>query len=235
MNKKGIFLPIFSLVMFIILVTIFVFVSSSQGVNENKAFGSNQYDLISLKNDANEDLFNLNQVVKYSLHKTVKEFSENSGVGENCDGKWEFNSVDCDPENLEKNLLELVGNNLKNYDIETYELSDDNVLGSVKDFVYELDKDEIYVKYEMDVNFNQEIPLDIVKILNLRGKIKECLENKEDLKNCVNEDFTEDSLGILHYTIENNKSIMMFTDKLDYENIAFEFNIDPKNSGVNIF
>ncbi|MEK6907594.1 MAG: hypothetical protein AABW45_03630 [Nanoarchaeota archaeon] len=231
MNKKAIFMPLFAI---FVLVTL-IFAYHEQVIkdvsDQYKTIGGNQAEIVKSYNKGQEYLFNAEQTIKYSLNEATNEFIKNSGVKENCSNIWKFNS-DCDPD-LENNFINLFTKSLSDYGYNTKEvkIQNNSMLVSLEDFNYNSNKGSFKLEYSLPVKIKQELILDLNKIKEVKEKLKNCAINGKDLNTCTNEKATSNQ-DIITFTIENNKNILIFKEKLETKQANFVFKINNKDTGL---
>jgi hypothetical protein len=197
--------------------------------NQYEKIGNNQAEIIKAYNQGVEYDFNAENSVKYASYIAINTFSENGGVLSNCYGKWKFNT-DCEP-NLEKNFIELFNLALKDYGYTAKDVKiEDNFLILNLDFNYNKEINNFKIKYTLPVTIKQELAFDMNKLNLLKDKIKECAKKGEDLNRCTNEK-TNIRGDLITFTIENNKNINVYTDKLEIKKPDFIFKIETQNTG----
>ncbi|MEK6835842.1 MAG: hypothetical protein AABX55_02355 [Nanoarchaeota archaeon] len=233
MNKKGdIFMPTFAIITLIILSYALFALVIKAGEDKTTFIGQSQAELLKTYQKAEQDLFYLENLVKYKTHETINEFSKNGGLKQECNARWKFNS-NCEPD-FENNFIELFKNKFENsgYDIKEIKIQDNNLI-----LKFNLDYSKKFKNFNIDYNlqpeFKQEIALDFTKLNDLKNEIIKCINAQKDLTTCTNEK-TSVSGDIIFYTIENNKNILILTDKLEFKKIDFKFEIDQKDTGVTI-
>ncbi|MBU2634208.1 MAG: hypothetical protein KJ674_03100 [Nanoarchaeota archaeon] len=224
MNKKGdIFLPIFAILMFVVVVIGFsMIVSNENKIKREFNIGENQIELIDVFYQSEVDLFNLDQKVRYTLSKSIKEFSEGGGVGESCNNVWEFNS-DCEPD-LENDFLEIFK---EKYGLEVNNLKVEGefLTGDVGEFVYSKESERMSFDYTVEGKFKELLIINFEELEDLKDKIENCVQNEEELDLCA-EGVKEGD--IVSFKVDLGK---IFTEA-GFEEIVFEFKVDVENTGI---
>jgi len=234
LNKKaaGFFMIIF-LVFVIIVVSygIWIFLGPTAKLDVSKEIGNTQLNILSTYEQAELDLFVLDQVVKYTTYNTINEFSKNGGIDEDCNGIWKFNS-DCEPD-LKKDFRKSFNKNLESYGYisKEFELENNFIVGKLNDFSYMENEENLNFTYNVSTDFNQESAINITKLENLQQNIEDCLRNKEELSICLKEPFEKEDKTI-QFNIESDKKIMVFTDKIEFKNPIFTFKLNLDDTGI---
>lgn len=227
MNKKGdVFLTTFAILMLIVVVFGFgIIISNESKIKKEFDLGGNQVELINTFYKAEGDLFNLNQEVKYSSFKVIKEFSDNGGVIESCNQRWKFNS-ECEPD-LENYFLETFNEKMKEYSLEikNVEIINGFLVGDVGEFEYGGKNERINYSYKVEGNFNESLKIDIKGLEDLKDKIEDCVTNGEELSNCAGGSKDGD---IIEFSIDIGR--IFYGSK--FEDIVFVFDINAKDTGI---
>ena len=229
MNKKAIFMPTFAIIIFIILV--YAFGTLIVKPNQDKTFyiGNPQIELSNTYQNAESDLFYLKNLIKYTTYIITEEFNKNGGLKKECNSIWKFNS-NCDTD-LENNFINLFKAKFdQNYKIKNAKIENNFlILTFVLDYSKKFKNFEI--EYKLQPELRQELAIDFNKLNTIKTQIKGCIENKKDLNNCVNEKTIVNN-DIISFSIENNKNILVLTDKLEFKKLDFKFSINQKDTGI---
>ena len=229
MNKKAIFMPTFAIIIFIILV--YAFGTLIVKPNQDKTFyiGTSQIELSNTYQNAELDLLYLQNLIKYTTYITTEEFNKNGGLKKECNVAWRFNS-NCNPD-LENNFINLFKAKFgQNYKIKDVKI-ENNVLVLTFDLDYSKKFKNFEIEYKLQPELRQELAIDFNKLNTIKTQIKDCVENKKDLNNCVNEKSMIND-DIISFSIENNKNILVLTDKLEFKKLDFKFSINQKDTGI---
>lgn len=231
MNKKGIFLAVFAILVFIG----FIFGYSMIMANKNTILrefniGSNEFELINAYYQAEQDLFNLDQKVKYSSFKAIKEFSENGAVDKTCNKRWKFNDK-CEP-NLKDNFLVIFKEKMKEYnmDVKNVRIENNFIIGDIGKLEYIKNLNRMNFTYKTDGRFNESLKIDFKKLDELKEKIKTCIQDGKKLDSCADGKKNGD---IFEFKADIGK--IFYGSK--FEDITLAFEIDSEDSGVvtNVF
>ncbi|MFH1209174.1 MAG: hypothetical protein V1663_00070 [archaeon] len=226
MNKKGIMLAVFSILVFIGFVFGYSMILSNQEkLKRDFEIGSNQFNLIDTYYDSEYDLLNLDQGVRYSSFKAIKEFSDSGGIIKDCNNRWIFNDK-CEPD-FEKYFLEMFKEKMKEYgrDVKSVDIDENYLIGDVGGFFYEKKLDRMNFTYTINGNFNQSLILNFEELNELKDKIKRCIQDNDDLEKCANGQKNGD---IYSFSLDIGK--VFYSDR--FEDIVLKFEIDIKDSGV---
>lgn len=235
LNKKaaGFFMVILLVfVIFVISYGVKVFLVDKNKIDIVKEIGDPQTILMETYQNAELDLFNLDQSVKYATYNAIEKFSNNGGLDENCNGQWKFNT-NCEP-NLEEDFLRLFNEKLKGYgysNVQLVKIEDEVLSGNLDDFIYEEKVENFSFTYTVPTNFSQELAINLPIIEKLKQDLENCLRNKQDLEKCVDEDFEKNG-RIIKFNIESDKKIMVFTDKIEFKKPIFRFELNLEDTGI---
>ncbi len=231
MNKKAIFMPMFSFFVLLILTYGYYQLIINESQDKYKLIGLNQAEIIKSYDKGEEYLFNAENAVKYASYKSIDDFSKTSVVLEKCNNLWKFNS-DCEP-NLEKTFLELFKSDLQDYGYNAKEIKiqDNSIIVILDNFNYQKELSKFKLEYNLPVKIKQELAIDLNKLNKLKEKIKKCAQDGKDLNTCTDEK-TKVEGDIITFTIENNKDILIYTDKLETKKPIFVFKINNKDNGI---
>ena len=230
MNKKAIFMPIFSIFVLLLLAYsyhLFFVKESDQYTN----LGENQINILKAYNKGEEYYFNLQNIIKYASDSAIIEFSKNAGIPENCKLIWKYYS-DCKPD-LENNFIKTFSEELKKYGYNSKEIKikDNFIIVNLDDFNYKKELKNFKMNYNLPIIIRSDLNLDLERLIKLSNQVKACIEKGESLTKCTNAK-TDISKNIISFTIENNKKLTVYTDKLESKKIDFVFKIDINDNGI---
>ena len=229
MNKKAIFMPLLSFFVLSILIYSYYELVVKEHPDQYKDIGINQAEIIKAYNKGMEYEFNAENAVNYASYIAINNFSKNGGVQANCGGKWKFNS-NCEPD-LEKNFIEIFNSALTNYSYTAKDIKiENNTIIIILDFNYKKESKNFKLEYNLPITIKQDLAIDFNKLNLLKERIKDCARKGEDLNICSNEKNKVQG-DIVTFTIENNKNIVIYTDKLETKKSDFVFKIDTQDTG----
>ena len=234
MNKKAIvFMPMFTILVIVALSLSYYNLVIKTVTSQYIQIGGNQVDIIKGYEKGEEYAFNAENTVKFASDITIEKFSKIGGVAENCNDLWKFDSL-CHPD-LENKFVEIFNNELISYGYEAKDVKIENnfLIVNLKDFTYVKDSKNFKVEYILPVTVKQELNIDIGKLNSIKDEIRKCLEKGKPLNTCTNEKNTIQG-DIIQFTIENNKNIMIYTDKIETKKPGFIFKINTKDTGASI-
>ena len=231
MNKKAIFMPLLSFFVLIILTSSYYELVVKDVEDKSSTIGLNQAELINAYNKGIENEFNAEKAVTYSLNNAINEFSKNGGVNSKCSNLWKFNS-DCEPD-LEKNFINVFTNELLKYgyDAKEIKINDNSIIIVLNDFIYKKKLKNFNLEYSLPITIRKELDIDLNKLNSLKDQIKKCLEEGKPLNTCTNEK-TEVQENLMVFGIENNKNILIYTEKIETKKPVFVFKINTKDTGI---
>jgi len=236
MNKKGIFMPF--LVIFILFILGYSYYTIVIQDSEDKLFviGVNQGEILKSYEEGEKYYLNLKQATKYSLDKSVNNFTKYSGVKEICNGKWIFYDENCNP-SLENNFIILFKEELSNYGYKDNDISIENNFLIIKDnFVYKNEKKNFKLEYNSPFAVNEGLKLNVTKLNNLKNEIDNCVSStkeKKDVNGCISGYYKHEQNGnVIKFTVPIEKEIKLYTDKLEKKKLDFVFYIDLDNTGL---
>ena len=232
MNKKAvIFMPVFSIFV-LVLLTYAYYEEVIKGSDDlSNKIGENQAEIINSYNKGQEYLLNAEYVIKYSSYTAIDNFIKNSGVAQNCNNIWKFNS-NCDPD-LKINFINLFNDALSKYNYKTKDvkIEGNNLIVVLEDFSYSKDSSNFKVEYSLPIVIKQDLNIDIEKLVMIKDNLKQCAQDRKSLNTCTNEK-TEVQGNLLTFTIENNKNIVIYTDKPEIKKQDFTFKINTMDTGI---
>jgi len=207
MNKKGVFLAIFSL--FIVLGLTAVYLVIDKGTGEIVKMYFKPTDVLIQNFEVKEYIYNLNQGIKYDSFKAFEHFCEGSGLKANskCEAWYE---EDCNIENLAENFKSYFGK--PNYNVDVKVENDKFVIS----YVYEGEMifGQYNIKTKLQPKASYILDYDV-------SKIKELYNNCRDVVSC-------DNLG----DCEIDKDKCDDSSRDNYINMEFDFKdngfIQPK-------
>lgn len=227
MNKKGIFMPIFVLLVIVLFsYTFFVFNTERQDASFN--VGAPYVELIDIYSDYESDMFYLESCVQYAGYMALEKFFRYGGVLEKCDGEWIFDSEDCDvnfEEIFEIYLKEKAG---KCSNIENIEIIGNQVFVKLEEEMKGKLVEDMDVKYEFKPYFSFDVDFGSMRVL--KEKIVSCLDDS-DFEGCVGgiDGLKKDRIGnkmFFSYEILE-EAIPVFIDGIVVnEKPLLEFNVD---------
>jgi len=235
LGKKGagFWMLIYSVGLFIVIagLTVHSFNPDNEFNKFKDNFGSIQGGIVNTFYEAELDLDNSDQKIKYKVFKITNEFGENGGYAKEnvCSKKDGFVVIDfesCDPD-LKANYLELFKREME---IEDLKLENNFITGSLEDLEYNKELWRGSFNYKIKNNFKQDILLDLEFLGELKSRIKSCLEKEQKLNLCIGVEF-EDKGGYAFFTIENDKNgIMILEDGIKVKKPGFKFAVKNDQS-----
>lgn len=231
MNKKAIFMTLFSFFILIVLNSSYYLFMVKGVQDQYKTIGSHQAEIINSYNQGYKYSLNSDLAVKYASHIATVEFSKNGGIKESCNNFWKYNS-ECRPE-LNENFILIFKNELENYGYKAKEVKIENnfLIVQMEDFIHKKELDNFNMKYELPVEIKKEMPINLIELNNAKEKIKNCLNNNKGLNTCIDAK-TQIQGDYITFSIENNKNILIYTDKLEIKKLEFMFKINIKDTGI---
>ncbi|MEK6834649.1 MAG: hypothetical protein AABX61_00100 [Nanoarchaeota archaeon] len=232
MNKKAVFMPVFSFLVLILLTGAYYELFIKGINNQYNSIGENQKEIIQAYNKGQEYELNAEYAVRYSSYSAIQDFIKNSGVLEKCNNTWQFNS-ECDPD-LQNNFINLFNLELSsyNYKLKEVKLQENTLIVTLEDFNYQKELKNFKVNYALPIIIKQDMTFDLKKITDIKEEIRKCAEKGEDLNTCVNEK-NQVQGSIIQFTVENNKNILVFEQgKLESKRQDFTFKINTNNIGI---
>jgi len=216
-NKKAlIFLPVFSILIFIFLVYLFfTFNVYGEKIEREIGFGDLQLDLFNTFFEGEKDSFYYEKKVEFSILKTTSSFNQYGGLKPDCNNLLEFNTG-CEPD-YEKYYLELFKEKLDGGS----KIEGDFLIFTL-DKEYSKKGDNYTFTYKKEFTFKKEININLTKLSQLKTKIKTCLQDNDKSKDCLEYIEIEDNIIIYKIEIEPNF----------YDNSPLEFKLDLDDTGV---
>jgi hypothetical protein len=235
MNKKAIFTPILSFFILIILGSAYYVIVIKNSDDKSVVLGINQVEILKSYNTGEKYYTNLEQITKYSLDKTINNFTKYSGVKELCKNNWVFDE-ECNP-NLENNFVDLFKEELDYYGYKNEEVSIENNFLIIKsNFNYKYENKGFKFEYNLPSVVKRELKIDFNKLNKLKEEIKRCLINsdeKDKVNNCISNDYDHKQNGnIITFKIPIEKKIILYENKIETKKLDFTFNIDLDNNGI---
>lgn len=231
MNKKAIFMPLLSFFVLIILTYSYYELVVKDVEDKSSTIGLNQAELVNAYNKGIENEFNAEKAVSHSLNSAINEFSKNGGGNGKCNNLWKFNS-DCEPD-LEKNFINVFTNELLKYgyDAKEIKINDNSITIILNDFTYKKELKNFNLEYSLPIAVRKELDIDLNKLNSLKDQVKKCLEEGKPLNTCTNEK-TEVQENLMVFSIENNKNILIYTEKIETKKPVFVFKINTRDTGI---
>ena len=199
--------------------------------DEFRIIGLNHAEIIRSYNKGEEYAFNAEYAVKYSADLAVYNFSQNAGIPLICNNIWEFNSW-CQPD-LEKNFIEIFNQYLLTYGYKSKNTKIENnfILIELEDFNYNKDSEYFKLDYSLPLKFKHELNININKLNSIKEDLIKCDKEGKDLNTCIAEK-NKSQNNIIIFTIENNKNLMVYENKLEIKKKDFVFGINPEKTGL---
>jgi len=229
LDKKGnILLLMYAVLLLIVFNPLYALSTNSDNrVNTFKlSFGQLQDDIGEVYFDAEADLLKSGQQVTYSIYRATNELGENGGFSKDnlCEKKDGFVVIDfkdCNPD-LEANYIEL----FKKYfgkEVKNLELKDNYLFGELDEGEYVKRGEKFEINYILSNKFKQGVLLDLKLLSELKSRINNCIERKQDLNDCLGVEFIEKD-GYAFFTIENDKNgLMILEDEVIIKKPVFKF------------
>jgi len=221
MNKKAVtFMPVFSLVIFIVLAGMFyAFTVNEKTVKEEIGFGDLQLELFNTYFEGEKDNYYYEKYLEYAIIKTNVEFKRNGGINEFCSATLEYGG-NCEPD-YEDEYSKLLEENLQGLVYDNFKLENNEIVLTLNKEYTKTEADYDYV-YTKEIIVQKNININLEGLETLKSDIKTCLQNNED------------SFGCLQYTNKENNILTyeVIIEPNFHDSSQLEFTLDLDNTGV---
>ncbi|MBL7147748.1 MAG: hypothetical protein ISS82_02895 [Nanoarchaeota archaeon] len=217
MNKKAVlFLPVFSVLIFIVLTYMFfVFSVNEEKVKEKIGFGDLQLELFNTYFEGEKDNFYYEKFIEYSILKTSSDFKKQGGLKPDCNNILKFDT-DYEPDYIDY-YLELFNKNTGDLDIKEPKLEDNFIILTLNK-KYQKTGEDYEFTYTKEFSFKKKISIDINALNELKNNIKTCLQDNDQSQICL--DYSKKEDNILTYEIETEPNLY------DDSNLIFKLDLD---------
>ena len=222
MNKKAtVFMPVFSVLIFIVLTYMFfAFSINEKKVKEEIGFGDLQIDLFNTYFDGEKDNLYYEKFIEYSILKTSSDFKKQGGLKPDCNALLKF-GTECEPD-YSNYYLELFEENIKGLEYKELKLEDNFIIITLIKKEYKKTGEDYEFTYTKEFSFKKKLDIDFNQLDNLKNNIKTCLQDNDQSQTCL--DYTNKEDDIIIYEIKTEPNF--------YDNSKLLFKLDLNDHGI---
>jgi len=233
MNKKAIFTPLFVIFTFILLTIVSLYLLNTKASDINRNLGASQLETINTYQQAEEQLFYIEQIAKISQDQAIDEFMKNGGVYnlDNCQMHqgyviWDANT-NCIPE-IQDNFLKIFLINLNrnlpkelnlNYELSEISIVDDSILAQTeKELTISKKINQTNITYSIPFNFKIPLKINLNSYETLKNNI---FSNRACIKDSINrislQSAVSDCINLKNFNIYSSASTLNQVDIMKFD------------------